>query len=383
VDPSFTRPAHVKLLGEHLVRVANGEILRLIIQMPPRHSKSLTVTVRFPGWWLGKNPDKRVVLAAHTASLAQTFSRQVRNEFESFAPEVWGLRIADDSASVERWSVKGRQGGMVAVGVGGPLTGQGADLLLVDDAVKDFEEAQSRTAKESVWDWYRSVARTRLHPGGAIIVIMTRWSEDDLTGRLISEAKAGGEQWTVLSLPAIAEEGDPLGRDVGEALWPQRFSHEELMAIKAAVGSHVWNSLYQQHPTRQEGAVFQRSWFRYFRDEGELYLLLRPEGEKRVRKADCWVFQTVDPAATARETSDFFACGTWAVTPDSELLLIDMFHERLETPKHRALMSTLYSRFKPLLQGVENATFGLSLIQVMRAAPGGIGIFSVSIVINA
>jgi len=212
---------------------------------------------------------------------------------------------------------------------------------------------------------------------------MTRWSEDDLTGRLISEAKAGGEQWTVLSLPAIAEEGDPLGRDVGEALWPQRFSHEELMAIKAAVGSHVWNSLYQQHPTRQEGAVFQRSWFRYFRDEGELYLLLRPEGEKRVRKADCWVFQTVDPAATARETSDFFACGTWAVTPDSELLLIDMFHERLETPKHRALMSTLYSRFKPLLQGVENATFGLSLIQVMRAAPGGIGIFSVSIVINA
>ena len=310
----------MKLLGEHLVRVANGEILRLIIQMPPRHSRSLTVTVRFPGWWLGKNPDKRVVLAAHTASLAQTFSRQVRNEFESFAPEVWGLRIADDSASVERWSVKGRQGGMVAVGVGGPLTGQGADLLLVDDAVKNFEEAQSRTAKEFVWDWYRSVARTRLHPGGAIIVIMTRWSEDDLAGRLISEAKAGGEQWTVLSLPAIAEEGDPLGRDVGEALWPQRFSHEELMAIKTALGSYVWNSLYQPRPTRQEGAVFQRSWFRYFRDEGELYLLLRPEGEKRVRKADCWVFQTVDPAATARETSNFFACGTWAVTPDSERL---------------------------------------------------------------
>jgi len=357
------------------MRVERGDIRRLIVEMPPRHGKSETTTVKFPAWYLGRHPDHRIIIASHTASLAARFSMRARNDFAQFAPEVWGYGVAPDVSAMYRWDVfdpnapTGQPpGGAIAAGIGGPITGQGAHLAIIDDPVKDAESASSKVQRDAVWDWYRFVLRTRLFPDAAIVLVLTRWHEDDLAGRLMAAAEADPEadQWEILRLPAVAEDDDPLGRSIGEALWPEQYDEAALKATRASVGSHVWAALYQQRPQPAEGTIFKREWFRYFRDEDEFYVLLKPGGEHRARKSDCWAFQTVDPAATEKETSDYFACGTWAVTPESDLLLIDMFRERLETPKHKALMRVMYARYTPAFQGVEDRTFGLALIQEMR-----------------
>ncbi|MEW6104754.1 MAG: phage terminase large subunit [Bacillota bacterium] len=360
------RPArHLVMLADKLMDLACGRITRLMVFMPPRHGKSYLCSRLFPAWYLINNPNKRVILTSYGASLAFTFSRRVREIVREHGQWLAGVELAEDSSAVDRWDLKGREGGLVAAGVGGPITGHGGDIVLVDDVIKNIAEANSRTYREAVWDWYVSTLRTRLEPQAGLGIIMTRWRHDDLAGQLLVEMESGGEQWEVLKLPALAEEGDPLGRAPGEPLWPERYDEKALEDLRKTLGSFLFSAIYQQSPRRSEGNMFRREWFRYFRDEGDCYVLLKPGGEHRVKKADCWLFQTVDPAATEKETSDYFACGTWAVTPESDLLLVDMFRERLETPKHKALMKAMYARYAPAFQGVEEKTFGLALIQEM------------------
>lgn len=217
VDPTYRRPKHIKLLGQYLMAVERGEIKRLIVMMPPRHGKSETTTVKFPAWYLGRHPDRRVIIASHTASLAARFSMRARNDFVQYAPEVWRLEVNPDVSAMHRWDVLDRNdksgkppGGMLAAGIGGPITGQGAHLAIIDDPVKDAEAANSKVQRDAVWDWYRYVLRTRLFPGAAIILVLTRWHEDDLAGRLLKQAEDDpqADQWVVLRLPAIAEEDD-------------------------------------------------------------------------------------------------------------------------------------------------------------------------------
>jgi len=698
------RPAlHLVILADKLMDLACGRITRLMVFMPPRHGKSYLCSRLFPAWYLINNPDKRVILTSYGASLAFTFSRRVREIVREHGQWLAGVELADDSSAVDRWDLKGHEGGLVAAGVGGPITGHGGDIVLVDDVIKNIAEANSRTYREAVWDWYASTLRTRLEPGAGLAIIMclakgsrvlmgdgtwkpiehinpgeevwswngtrfvrqevtgvfpqgiaetitvrtdrhaitvtpehpflrsrgfhsyewveartlkpgdriltlrsvptrrklwlkdlrryatreeiwllgylwgdgwvtkhiranggahyavccalstredenqrlqaglarltggnpyrtkcgyirvdsngggrllenlglfpgvrapykklpgwvftlrssdkraflegllaadghkmprckrnvwrlvsssrelvedarllaltcsvrptrlrsqkgrsrpphsrevkswtawsadflfdnggsglrswriksiekglalpvydlrvsgtenfvaegfvvhnTRWHHEDLAGRLLAEMGSGGEQWEVLKLPAFAEEGDPLGRAAGEPLWPERYDKKALEDLRNTLGSFLFSAIYQQSPRRSEGNMFRREWFRYFREEGDCYALFKPGGEHRVKKTDCWLFQTVDPAATEKETSDYFACGTWAVTPESDLLLVDMFRERLETPKHKALMKAMYARYMPAFQGVEEKTFGLALIQDMR-----------------
>jgi predicted phage terminase large subunit-like protein len=282
---SFTRwtfpqykadPAHW-LIAEHLENVMRGEIARLMVFAPPQHGKSELVSRRFPAFWLGHRPDDPVILTSYGASLAESHSAEARACVESDAyaalfPEV---RTRQDSRARQQWRIAGHQGGMLAVGVGGPVTGHGAFLGIIDDPFENWKQAQSLTVRNAVWDWWRGTFRTRIWENGAIILVMTRWHEDDLAGRLLSEQ---GDTWVVLRLPATAEtqverdesnalvglpagQPDPLGREPGDALCPQRFSRDALGAIQADVGGVVWYAEYQGTPRQPEGNKFKRHWF--------------------------------------------------------------------------------------------------------------------------
>lgn len=363
------KPArHLLYLCDVMEAVERGEVRRVMVFMPPRHGKSEVGSKKFPAWFLGRNPDKDIIISSYSADLAYDFSRIARNTLRDWG-HLWGVEVASDSGAVGRWGIEGHRGGLVAAGVGGPITGRGAHVAIIDDPFKNWEEAASQTIRNRVWNWHRSTLRTRLAPGGAIVLIMTRWHEDDLAGRLIAHAKESGQEWMIVNFPQYAEEGDLLGREVGETLWPEWYPPEEIEEIKKDLGSYLFEAMHQQRPSPEEGDLFKRSWFRYFYEDEEYYVLVQPEGEeKRVKKSDCWIFQTVDPAATEKEKSDYFALSTFIVTPERDLLVSDVFREKAETTKHGAIMRSQYERHHPAFQGVENKTFGLNIIQGMRTS---------------
>jgi predicted phage terminase large subunit-like protein len=360
----FEEPPHIALLNRKLADVAEGRCKRLMVTMPPRHGKSLLCSHMFPAWYLGRWPDKRIILASYAAEFAASWGRKARNVLEEWADELFGFHIERDSRASDRWDIADHQGGMITAGRGGGITGRGCDILLIDDPLKDAEEAGSTTIRDALWEWYTSTAYTRLEPGGAVIVISTRWHEADLSGRLLGEAKAGGDQWECVDFPAIAEEDDIIGRHEGEALWPERYPVERLFEIMKTLGSYFWAALFKGKPQPEGGSILKRSWFRYWRTGPDKYYVLSRDGKDEiVDPADCWRFQTIDAAATEKETSDYFVCSTWAVTPKNDLLLLSVFRERAETTKHEEIMRNQLRRWGPAWQGVESATYGLSLIQ--------------------
>jgi predicted phage terminase large subunit-like protein len=253
-NPQYQAAAHHTLIADALESVARGDCNRLMILMPPRHGKSELASRRFPAWYLGNNPDKQIIAASYNSDLASDFGREVRNIVNS--PEyraLFNVRLAQDSHAANRWHTD--RGGMyVAAGVGTAVTGRGADILLIDDPFKDREEADSEIRRGRVWDWYTSTAYTRLMPGGSVIVINTRWHDDDLSGRLLAAQESGGDQWRVLSLPAISDDGS--------ALWPEWYSIDRLNEIKSVLPARDWNSLYQQDPIPDDGDYFKAEWIR-------------------------------------------------------------------------------------------------------------------------
>lgn len=255
--PRYNAGDHHKLIAEKLEAVERGDIDRLMIFAPPRHGKSELASKRFPAWFLGRNPAKEIIAASYNSDLARDFGRSVRNiaRDPDFAAIFPGTTLADDSKAADRWNT-GQGGGYVAAGVGTAITGRGAHVLLIDDPVKDHEEADSELRRQRVWDWYTSTAYTRLMPGGAIVVIMTRWHEDDLAGRLLDAQAKGGDQWEVIELQAI--------NDAGEALWPASYGLPELERIKGTIGPRDWTALYQQRPAPDEGAFFKRDWIKTY-----------------------------------------------------------------------------------------------------------------------
>lgn len=261
--PGYADAAHHRLIAKHLEAVERGDITRLMITMPPRHGKSMLASEFFPAWYLGRNPDHYIATATYAQDLADDFGRKVKNQISdpTFQAVFPGVTLADDSRSSKRFVVNGsdaggyehalkQKGAYYAVGVGGPLTGRGAHLLLIDDPVKNREDAESEVMRRKVKEWYTSTAYTRLMPGGRIVVIQTRWHEDDLTGWLLEEH--GHEEWTVLNLPAIDE--------AGKALWPEQYPVDTLEKIKRAVGPRDWSALYQQRPSPETGDYFKRDW---------------------------------------------------------------------------------------------------------------------------
>jgi len=356
---------HLVELCHMLEAVVRGEILRLIITMPPRYGKSEVTSKHFPSWYLGKYPDRDVILTSYGADLAQDFSRINRGVLREFGKDLFGIELSGESAAVNRWGIEGHRGGLTAVGAGGPITGRGAHLAIVDDPFKGAEDASSATQRKKVIEWFKTVLYTRLAPGGAILIIETRWNKEDLAGYLIEEMEAGGEKWTILNLPAIAGDNDPLGRAPGEPLWPERFSLESLQVTQRTLGSYWWNCLYQQSPGDPEGHLFKRQHFRYYEIKDGFYVLHGPDGDHKVHTSNVTFIQTCDPAGSTKTTADYFVLATWAITPNKELLLVDVIRERMEGPDQPALFSAGFQRWHPVQQGVEVAGLGRTLYQTL------------------
>ena len=263
---------HLRELSFLLTQAVAGRYPRLIISMPPRHGKSALVSHWFPVWFLDLFPQYRVILASYESDYAASWGRKVRNTIQEHPGEL-RVAISGDSSAADRWDTTDG-GGMNAVGTQGAVTGKGAQVLIVDDPHKDREQAESLTMREKVWDWWTGTARERLEPMpwapfGVVIVMATRWHVDDFTGRLLGrkvDAEAGGERysppWIEYRLPALAELDDPLGRQLGEALWPEKYPLPSLYAIKEDIGPYNWLSEYQQTPIRREGALFRQEYFR-------------------------------------------------------------------------------------------------------------------------
>lgn len=254
---------HLEILDRYMQdAVENGK--RLIVEIPVRHGKSEYCSHWTPLWFLERWPEKRVVLTTYEATFAANWGRRTRSTALTHQRRL-SMKPSRDVAAAYNWETT-KGGGMLTAGVGGPITGRGADLLILDDPIKNAEEAASATRREHIWEWWTSTAYTRLEPGAAAVILMARWHPDDIAGRLQADAwnsVAGAAEWEVVNLPAIAEEGryDMLGRKPGQALWPARYDEAALNNIKATVGSKVWNSLFQQRPRKTEGNLFKREWF--------------------------------------------------------------------------------------------------------------------------
>ena len=256
-NPLYRRARHHELIAQKLEAVERGEIKRLMIFMPPRHGKSELASVRFPAWYLGRNPTHQIITASYAHKLAAKFGRQVRNliaspEYQKIFP---GITLSEDSQAKDLFNTN-RGGVYMATGVDGSVTGSGGHVVSIDDPVKGRQEADSETIQETAWDWYRGDLYTRLMPGAAIVLTQTRWNEADLAGMILeSEGRVeDGGQWTVLDLPAINERG--------EALWPEWYPLDALEIIKENIGARNWSALYQQRPQPDEGTFFQRAWFK-------------------------------------------------------------------------------------------------------------------------
>jgi len=348
---------HLDLLAERLLDVAQGKLKRLLIQMPPRHGKSEFASAHFPAWYLGTFPDRRVILASYEHGFAASWGGKARDRFAGWGPALWRLWLRKDKQAADDWGIAGHSGGMVCAGVGGPITGRGADLLVVDDPVKSAEEANSGTYRNRAWDWYRSTAYTRLEPGGAILLIQTRWHEDDLAGRVMAEAAKTGEQWHVISLPALAEANDALGRQPGGALWPPRYPVEQLEQIRASIGPYWWQALYQQRPAPPEGALFQQHWWRYWEQ------LPEPFEE---------MLLSVDASYKAGADNSFTTIGVWG-RKGADCYLIHQWRKQcgfVEAKDAVAETARDYPEARIIL--IEDKANGRAIIESLQAVVAGI-----------
>jgi len=359
----FQIPDHVDLMSQALQDACNYPNRRLMITMPPRHGKSHLVSHWFPVWFFQTFPDKRIILASYEADTASMWGRKVRDALVLHTHET-AVEVRSDTKAAQRWETTAG-GSMMTAGVGGPIAGRGCDMGIIDDPIKNQEEADSQTIRDKIWDWYRSVMYTRLEPKASMVVVSTRWHEDDLIGRLLAEENAGGEKWAHLNLPAVAEEDDLLKRSVGEALWPERYNDDDLARIKRVEGTRSWNALYQQRPVPAGGGMFNRSWFRYYEDFEDYYILKRgDQADRRIQKDHCWRFMTCDLAFTDKSQSDYTVIQVWDVDKDqNDMILVEQFRDQLQAPDVEKQMRIMEELWCPLFIGIEDRTTGTAAIQ--------------------
>ena len=344
---------HLDLLAERLLDVAQGKLTRLLIQMPPRHGKSEFASGHFPAWYLGTFPDRRIILASYEHDFAASWGAKARDRFAQWAPALWRIGVKRSKQASDDWQIGGHSGGMVCAGVGGPITGRGADVLIIDDPVKSAEEANSETYRNRAWDWYRATAYTRLEPGGAIILIQTRWHEDDLAGRVLAEAAKTGECWEVIKLTALAEEDDVLGRSEGEPLWPERYPLESLSQIRESIGPYWWQALYQQRPAPPEGALFKQDWWRFYSD-------------RDLPATFDQVLQSWDMAFKDTSDSDYVVGQVWG-NVGARIYLLDQVRERMDFAKTLEAVEALSAKWPhALLKLVEDKANGPAVISALQ-----------------
>lgn len=369
---------HLLLLSDAYMQVATGQIPRLIVTMPPQHGKSELISRYGPAWFLGNYPDSKVLLASYGDKYAASWGRKARDLMSEYGQEIFGVRVSERTSASDLWEIAGHEGVMATGGVGGGFTGKGARLLVIDDPVKNAEEASSETIQIKHWEWWISTARTRLAHNAGVILVMTRWNENDLAGQLLAAAElAGGEHWQVLNLPAFAEDAqDPLGRQEGDPLCPELHDHDELERTRKVSAGYWWAAMYQQRPMPAEGGLFKRADFRYYHEDpdSDLYWMRRqPDGEpdKPVGRGHVYRFVTCDPAFSEKETADYTALCLWGVTPWMDLLLLDVERVRFDVENLAAAIRRYYDLHKPTDLRVENKAYGAKVISqlVMQGLP--------------
>ena len=346
--PQFIEGSHHKIISDKFNRVASGELTRLIINMPPRHTKSEFASYFLPAWMIGNYPQLKIIQATHTAELAVNFGRKTKNLIDSKEyQDLFATRLQEDSKAAGRWNTA--QGGeYFAVGVQGAVTGRGADLLIIDDPHSE-QDVNSPNAFEKTYEWYTSGPRQRLQPGGRIILVMTRWSKKDLTEMLLAaQAEDKADKWEVVEFPAIMPSGKPV--------WPEYWKLEDLESVKASAGVNKWNAQYMQNPTSEEGALIKREWWQDW--EGEMPILEH-------------VIQSYDTAFLKKQTADYSAITTWGVFRKDEdspqsIILIDAIKGRYEFPELKRLAYDQYMYWKPETVLVEAKAAGLPLIFELR-----------------
>jgi predicted phage terminase large subunit-like protein len=357
--PEFISGRHHTKMAEAFEDVAKGKIKRLIVNMPPRHTKSEFASYLLPAWFLGRYPHKKVIQTSHTAELAVGFGRKVRNlvgsdAYKSVFPTV---SLQSDSKAAGRWNTNAG-GDYFAIGVGGAVTGKGADLLIIDDPHSEQEAVIAETSPEvydKVYEWYTSGPRQRLQPGGSIVIVMTRWAKRDLTGQVIkASAQHGGDEWKVIEFPAIMPSGDPL--------WPEFWRKEELTALQTQLPVAKWQAQYQQAPTSEEGALIKREWWNLWDEDNP------PPCE--------FIIQSWDTAFLKTNRADYSACTTWGVfyytdeetgKQTSNIILLDAYRKRMEFPELKTKTQEMYEDWKPDALIVEAKAAGAPLIFELRA----------------
>ena len=359
IQPDYKVGKHHRILADLLMSIAEGKQDRLCVNIPPRHGKSQLVSIYFPAWFIGKYPNKKVMMVSHTTDLAVDFGRKVRNLVDS---EVYNdifpnLALQADSKAAGRWNTS-KGGDYFAIGVGGAVTGKGADLLIIDDPHSEQEAALAESSPEvydKVYEWYTSGPRQRLQPGGAIVIVMTRWSKRDLTGQVMkAAAQRGGEEWEVIEFPALLPSGNPL--------WPEFWSLEELSALKEELPNNKWQSQYQQNPTSESSAIVKREWWNVWESE---------------TAPPCnFILMSWDTAFEKSNRADYSALTTWGVfyhdnsqtgKPEANIILLNAFRERMEFPQLKQTAIDQYKEWKPDGVIIEKKASGAPLIYEMRA----------------
>jgi predicted phage terminase large subunit-like protein len=349
VWPEFIEGPHHKRIAEKFNLIAEGKLKRLIINMPPRHTKSEFSSFLLPAWMIGKRPKLKIIQSTHTTELAVRFGRKAKNLMDS--PEykqVFETRLREDSQAAGKWETE--QGGeYYAAGVGSAITGRGADLLIIDDPHSE-QDAMNIDALERAYEWYTSGPRQRLQPGGAIVLVMTRWNTKDLTGALLkAQGETKADKWELIEFPAILPSGEPV--------WPEFWKLEELEGVKSSISLQKWNAQWMQNPTSEEGAIIKREWWREWTED---YI---PPLEH--------VIQSYDTAFMKKETADYSAITTWGVfhlNQDSgpQLILLDAVKDRFEFPELRRIAYEQYKYWNPETVLIEAKASGLPLTYELR-----------------
>lgn len=356
---------HQAYIAPYLQRIAEGEQLFIIVELPPQHGKSTFITETFPAYYLMKNPDKLAMVVSYSEDLYKKFGRKNREKFREYSEPLFDLKISSDTSSVSEWGVEGQLGQLFSTSILGGATGRGSNLLIIDDPVKNRSDVQSKLKRDKVYDEWTGTFYSRLSADGSVIVIMTRWHEDDLAGRLLKEKRL---PWIEIKIPAIAEEDDLLGRNIGEALAPEIGKDEEWAEqTKTVSGSRDWASLYQQRPTPAGGDIFKRSWAKFYVPTIEMRLnlglgddvvILPDTLDRQIQSWDC-TFKN-------KESSDYVAGHVWG-QKTADYFLLDRHHERMGIVETMKAIQSLTTRWpKANAKYVEDKANGTAVIEMLQ-----------------
>lgn len=354
-DFKYTHAKHTKLICEKLKQIEEGTLKKLMIFLPPRHSKSQTISETYPSYICSKYPHKNMIIVSYSDDLAKKFGRKNKRKIEQYGKRIFNVELSKDNASVHNFSIEGGSGEALFCGIGGSVTGKGAHILIIDDPVKNRKEALSETYRNFVFDEYESTLATRLAPGGATILIMTRWHEDDLAGRILAKE---GEEWEVINLPCIAEENDLLEREEGEPLWAEfGFDLDWANEKRRVVGEPTWASLYQQRPTAQEGNIIKREWIQYYDNPPNTF------DEMLI---------SVDASFKGNIENDFCVLQVWG-KKSADKYLIHQIREKLNFPNTVAALRNLVGMYpQATTKLIEDKANGSAIIDYLKHEISGI-----------